>query len=80
MSQEQRVRGQQDAQCFFRPLFCRGKGRMEDKKDWIGCGEVGRDRGKTRLGGGEYASPQTGACWDKACVGGWRRLRSIVAG
>lgn len=37
---------------FLSPFFCSGKGRMEDKKDWIGCGEVGRDRGKTRLGGG----------------------------
>lgn len=52
VSQGQRVRGQQDASRLFRPLFCRGKERMEDEKDWIGCAEVGGERGKTRMGGG----------------------------
>lgn len=26
--------------------------RMEDEKNWIGRGEAGGDRGKTRMGGG----------------------------
>lgn len=52
MCQGQRVKGQQEAPYFFCPLFCRGKGGMEDEKDRISCGEEGRHRGKTWLGGG----------------------------
>lgn len=69
MSQEHRVRGQQDAP----HLFSVGV-REEWQKRRTGEVVVRKEEteGKHNWEGGlDYASLQTGACWDKDCVGGW---------